>query len=89
MSTCLNIHGVTRVEVLAQSAPVYGSGAGRVHWQKLIVFGAENLAIAEIVLFLHQPLAALAIGDSSQLDGFQTPTLLAPASPLVRQAGGF
>jgi hypothetical protein len=84
MSTCLNIHGVTRVEVLAQSAPVYGGGAGRVHWQKLIVFGAENLAIAEVVLFLHQPFAALAIGDCSELDGFQAPALPPPAPAVHR-----
>jgi hypothetical protein len=84
MSTCLNIHGVTRIEVLAQSAPVFGGGAGRVHWQKLIVFGPDNQVIAEIILVLHQPLAALAIGDCSELDGFQAPALPPPAPALHR-----
>ena len=88
MSTYVNIHGVTRIEVLAQSGSSFG-GASRTHWQELIIFGAENQVIAKVILFLHQPLAALAVGDCSQLDGFQTPALPAPALPVVRQASGF
>ena len=87
MSTYVNIHGVTRIEVLAQSATLFGGG--RVHWQELIMFGTENQVIAKIVLFLQQPLAALAIGDCSELDGFQMSALPAPALPSVRQVSGF
>ena len=59
------------------------------HYQRLELFNAEGWRIGEVVLHLEQPMAALAIGDCSELDGFQTPALPAPALPLVRQVGGF
>ena len=88
MSVSFDAHCVARVEVSAYSRQVIGAN-WRVHWQKLVLFDSENKPIGEVTLFLDQPMAALAIGDCSELDGFQTPALPAPALPLVRQVGGF
>lgn len=87
MSASFNIFNVHRVEISAHSTCL--SDGSRMHYQRLELFDSKGWPIGDVTLFLEQPMAALAIGDCSQLDGFQTPALPAPASPLVRQAGGF
>lgn len=87
MSASFNIFNVHRVEISAHSTCL--SDGSRMHYQRLELFNAEGWRIGEVVLHLEQPMAALAIGDCSELDGFQTPALSAPALPLVRQVGGF
>lgn len=87
MSASFNIFNVHRVEISAHSTCL--SDGSRMHYQRLELFNAEGWRIGEVVLHLEQPMAALAIGDCSELDGFQTPALPAPALPLVRQVGGF
>jgi hypothetical protein len=92
MSVSLDVHHVARVEVSAYSRKVSGAD-WRVHWQKLALFDRENNPIGEVTLFLDQPMAALAIGDCSELDGFASALPLlpppAPALYLVSQVGGF
>ncbi len=87
MSASFNIFNVHRVEISAHSTCL--SDGSRMHYQRLELFNAEGWRIGEVVLHLEQPMSALAIGDCSELDGFQTPALPAPALPLVRQVGGF
>ena len=86
MSASFNIFNVHRVEISAHSTCL--SDGSRMHYQRLELFNAEGWRIGEVVLHLEQPMAALAIGDCSELDGFQTPALPAPALPVVRQVGG-
>ena len=87
MSASFNIFNVHRVEISAHSTCL--SDGSRMHYQRLELFNAEGWRIGEVVLHLEQPMSALAIGDCSELDGFQVPALPAPALPLVRQVGGF
>lgn len=87
MSASFNIFNVHRVEISAHSTCL--SDGSRMHYQRLELFNAEGWRIGEVVLHLEQPMSALAIGDCSELDGFQTPALPVPALPLVRQVGGF
>jgi hypothetical protein len=92
MSVSLDVHHVARVEVSAYSRKVSGAD-WRAHWQKLELFDSENNPIGEVTLFLDQPIAALAIGDCSQLDGFTSALPLlpppAPALHLTNQVSGF
>ena len=87
MSASFNIFNVHRVEISAHSTCL--SDGSRMHYQRLELFNAEGWRIGEVVLHLEQPMAALAIGDCSELDGFQTPALPAPTLPSVRQVSGF
>jgi hypothetical protein len=68
MSTQLSIHGVARVEVSAYSAPVDGIVCHRMHCQRIKLFGSDNRELGEVVLFLEDPKAALAVGDCTKLD---------------------
>ena len=88
MSVSFDAHCVARVEVSAYSRQVIGAN-WRVHWQKLVLFDSENKPIGEVTLFLDQPMAALAIGDCSELDGFQMLALPAPVPRLMNQVSGF
>lgn len=87
MSASFNIFNVHRVEISAHSTCL--SDGSRVHYQRLELFDSKGWPIGDVTLFLEQPMAALAIGDCSQLDGFQTPAFPAPAPRLMNQAGGF
>lgn len=87
MSAAFSIFNVHRVEISAHSTCL--SDGSRMHYQRLELFNSKGRKIGEVVLHLEQPMAALAIGDCSQLDGFQTPALPAPAPRLMNQAGGF
>jgi len=84
MSVSFDIHCVSRIEVSAFSRKLPGID-WRVHWQKLVLFDSENRPLGEVTLFLDQPMAALAIGDCSELDGFQVSAL--PAPRLIHQVG--
>ena len=87
MSASFNIFNVHRVEISAHSTCL--SDGSRMHYQRLELFNAEGWRIGEVVLHLEQPTAALAIGDCSELDGFQTPALPAPVPRLMNQVSGF
>jgi hypothetical protein len=96
MSASFSLFDVHRVEVSAYSAPLSGvSGNTRMHCQRLVLFDSANTPIGEVILFLDQPFAALAIGDCSELDGFQAPVIVAPAAfptpalQLISQVSGF
>ena len=96
MSASFSLFDVHRVEVSAYSAPLSGiSGDTRMHCQRLVLFDLANTPIGEVILFLDQPFAALAIGDCSELDGFQAPVTVAPVAlpastlQLISQVSGF
>lgn len=89
MSASFNIFNVHRVEISAHSTCM--SNGRRMHYQRMELFDSKGWRIGEVVLHLEQPMAALAIGDCSELDGFEAPALpalLAPAG-LVNRVGGF
>jgi hypothetical protein len=87
MSASFSIFNVHRVEISAHSSCL--SDGNRMHYQRLELFNSEGWKIGDVILHLEQPMAALAIGDCSQLDGFQTPALPAPTPRLMNQASGF
>ncbi len=97
MSTSVGIFNVARIEVTAYSLSLslpFSDGKNRAHYQKLTFFDGENHSLGEVTLYLDQPLAALAIGDCSALDGFQEPVsaslvLPAPTLRLISQVSGF
>jgi hypothetical protein len=96
MSISLDVFNVARVEVLAYSLSLESAGGqGLAHYQKLVFFDDDNCEIGDVTLFLAQPLAAIAIGDCSRLDGFQAPVTVAPAAfptpalQLLSQVSGF
>lgn len=97
MSTSVGIFNVARVEVTAYSLSLcmsLSNGQNRAHYQKLTFFDGENHSLGEVTLYLDQPLAALAIGDCSELDGFQEPVSAPSALPvptlrLISQVSGF
>jgi|APFre7841882590_1041340.scaffolds.fasta_scaffold65581_2 hypothetical protein len=68
MAVSFSIHSVARVEVSAYSKQVTNRN-WRMHCQTLVFFDSENRQIGEVVLFLEQPMSAMAIGDCSNLDG--------------------
>lgn len=65
-----SIFDVHRIEVSAHSLD-RSEGHTRMHYQRLELFDAQGWRLGDIVLHLQQPLSALAVGDCSQLDGFQ------------------
>lgn len=90
MSASFSIFNVHRVEISAYSTCL--PDGSRMHYQRLELFDSEGWKIGEVVLHLVQPMAALAIGDCSELDGFQAPALPAlpvPTLHLVSQVAGF
>jgi hypothetical protein len=87
MSASFSIFNVHRVEISAHSSCL--SDGNRMHYQRLELFNSEGWKIGDVILHLEQPMAALAIGDCSELDGFQTPALPAPTPRLMNQASGF
>jgi len=96
MSISLDVFNVARVEVWAYSLSLESvGGQGLAHYQKLVFFDGDNGEIGNVTLFLAQPLAAIAIGDCSRLDGFQAPAIVAPvalptpAPQLLSQVSGF
>ena len=86
MSASFSIFNVHRVEISAHSSCL--SDGNRMHCQRLELFDSEGWKIGDVILHLEQPMAALAIGDCSKLDGFQTPALSMLPVP-ARQVSGF
>jgi hypothetical protein len=86
MSASFSIFNVHRVEISAHSSCL--SDGNRMHYQRLELFNSEGWKIGDVILHLEQPMAALAIGDCSELDGF-TSALPAPTPRLMNQASGF
>ena len=86
MSASFSIFNVHRVEISAHSSCL--SDGNRMHYQRLELFDSEGWKIGDVILHLEQPMAALAIGDCSELDGFQTPALSLLPVP-ARQVSGF
>ncbi|MCB1764531.1 MAG: hypothetical protein KDJ22_00515 [Candidatus Competibacteraceae bacterium] len=89
MSALFSIFDVHRVKVSAYSAPLSTAHGLRMHCQKIEIFNAEDWKIGEISLFLEHPLAAIAIGDCSELDGFQAPMTTLPALHRLSEVSGF
>ena len=97
MITSVGIFNVARIEVTAYSLSLslpFSDGKNRAHYQKLTFFDGENHSLGEVTLYLDQPLAELAIGDCSRLEGFQEPVSASPALPastlnLISQVSGF
>jgi hypothetical protein len=94
MFASFSIFDVHRVEVSAHSITLsIFADKPRAHYQKLEFFDSRDQKIGEIMVQLDRPMAALAVGDCSELDGFQAPApapaLPAPALRLVGQVGGF
>lgn len=92
MHASFSIFDVHRIEVSAHSITLSAfADMPRAHYQKLEFFNAHDQKIGEIMVQLDQPMAALAVGDCSELDGFQAPAaaLPAPTLRLVSQVGGF
>jgi hypothetical protein len=86
MSASFSIFNVHRVEISAHSSCL--SDGNRMHYQRLELFDSEGWKIGDVILHLEQPMAALTIGDCSELDGFQTPALFLLPVP-ARQVSGF
>jgi len=85
MSASFSIFNVHRVEISAHSITLsIFADKPRAHYQKLEFFNSHNQKIGEVMVQLDRPMAALAIGDCSELDGFQAPALPPPAPALHR-----
>lgn len=97
MTTSVSVFNVARVEARAYSIALsepLSNGQTRIHCQQLNFFDSEDCKIGETTLFLEQPLAALATGDCSRLDGFQesasaSPTIAVPTLHLISQVSRF